>query len=142
MRWTGWVLATAVIAGCAGQASGGQPGCVGCAGGAALGQPNYASLSGEACCSPNGYSGVSAIPGCCCSQSQPCCNNAWDGYCEHMLLYLLALGARLELAHAGVTRRVVDLETFFVSAAKDIHRENELQSGEIITAVVLPATDI
>jgi xanthine dehydrogenase YagS FAD-binding subunit len=53
---------------------------------------------------------------------------------------LVALGARLELAHAGVTRRVVDLETFLVPAAKDIRRENELQSGEIMTAVVLPAT--
>jgi hypothetical protein len=83
MRWTGWIMAAAMVAGCAGQASGGQPGCVGCVGGSALWQPNLASLSGEACCSPNGYSGVSAIPGHCCVPSQPCCANAWDGYCEH-----------------------------------------------------------
>jgi len=83
MRWTGWILAATMFAGCVGQASGGQPGCAGCVGGSALWQPNVASLSGEACCSPNGYAGVSAIPGCCCSRSQTCCDNAWDGYCDH-----------------------------------------------------------
>jgi hypothetical protein len=83
MRWMAWILAAAMAAGCAGQASGGQPGRVEYAGRAAVWQPSLASLSGEACCSPNGYAGVSAIPGCCCGKSQPCCDNAWDGYCEH-----------------------------------------------------------
>jgi hypothetical protein len=83
MRRTGWILATAMIAGCVGQAGGGQPGYVGSGEGSTLGQPNYASLSGEACCSPNGYAGSSPIHSSCCCNSNPCCNNAWDGYCEH-----------------------------------------------------------
>lgn len=53
---------------------------------------------------------------------------------------LVALGAKLELARTGGARRVVDVEAFFVPAAKDIRRENDLRDGEIITAVVLPAT--
>ena len=82
MRSTGWILAMAMVAGSIGSASGGQP-CGGCIGGAAPQQANHAFLGGEACCSPTGYAGYSALPGCCCENDQPCCNNAWDGYCEH-----------------------------------------------------------
>jgi hypothetical protein len=78
MRWTGWIMAAAMIAGCAGQASA-QFGCSGCAGGWAPWQANWAYLSGEACCSPPGYSGGAICPGPC----RSCCDNAWDGYCCH-----------------------------------------------------------
>jgi len=53
---------------------------------------------------------------------------------------LVALGATVELMNArGATRRVL-LEDFFVSPAKDLHRENDLQPHEILTAVYLPKT--
>ena len=78
MRWTGWILA-AMTVGCAGMASG-QPCCQEC-GAYSMG---WGPLSGEACCSPPGFS-LSAWRGpcCCCANQQPCCNNAWDGYCAH-----------------------------------------------------------
>src|SRR5450631_665202 len=53
---------------------------------------------------------------------------------------LVALGAAVELASAGGTRRIVALESFLVAPAKDIRRENDLRDGEILTAVLLPAT--
>jgi len=81
MRWTGWILA--IVVGYTGQASGGQPGCVGCGGESAGWQASQGALSGEACCSPPGYSGHTANAGCCYVNSRPCCDNAWDGYCEH-----------------------------------------------------------
>ncbi len=78
MRWSGWILAAAVV-GYAGVASG-QPGCVGCGGRSAA----WLALSGEAGCSPPGYSLSAWVgPRCCCANQQPCCDNAWDGYCEH-----------------------------------------------------------
>jgi hypothetical protein len=81
MRWTGWILAAIVVA-CAGPACGGQPGCVGCGGGLGGWQGCQGALCGEACCSPPGYSGYTGSPSCCVNP-RPCCNNAWDGYCEH-----------------------------------------------------------
>ena len=52
---------------------------------------------------------------------------------------LVALGAKVELASAG-NQRDVALETFFVPPSKDVRRENDLRDGEIVTAIVLPAT--
>jgi len=51
---------------------------------------------------------------------------------------LLAFGARVELADATGRKRVVALEEFFVRPERDIHRENDLKPGEILTAVLLP----
>jgi xanthine dehydrogenase YagS FAD-binding subunit len=51
---------------------------------------------------------------------------------------LVALDAKVELVVAHGTKRVVALEAFFVTPDKDILRENDLKSGEILTAVVLP----
>ena len=51
---------------------------------------------------------------------------------------LVALGARVELVNAEGARREVLLEDFFVLPDVDIHRENDLKPGEILTAVVLP----
>ena len=83
MRWTGWILA-AIVGGYAGLASGGQPGCAGCGAGSAGWQAYQGALGGEACYSPPGYSsGYMAHPGNCGANQRPCCNNAWDGYCEH-----------------------------------------------------------
>jgi hypothetical protein len=83
MRWTRWILA--IVVGFAGTASGGQPACNGCGGGSAGWQAYAGDLSGEAGCSPPGFTGPIASRGCgcCCVNHQPCCNNAWDGYCEH-----------------------------------------------------------
>jgi len=51
---------------------------------------------------------------------------------------LVALGAKLEVVNAEGKTRVVGLEQFFVLPDTDIHRENDLQAGEIVTAVLLP----
>jgi xanthine dehydrogenase YagS FAD-binding subunit len=53
---------------------------------------------------------------------------------------LVALGGKVELASAAGARRVVDLEAFLISPAKDVRRENDLRDGEILTAILLPAT--
>ena len=51
---------------------------------------------------------------------------------------LVALGAEIELTGSdGATRRVA-LEDFFVGPDADVQRENDLRSGEILTAVLLP----
>ena len=52
---------------------------------------------------------------------------------------LVAFGASVELVAAGGRARVVPLERFFVLPAQDIERENDLQKGEILAAVRLPA---
>lgn len=77
MRWIGWILAAAMIAGYAVPVSGGQPGCAGCGG------RSTGGLDGEACCSPPGYS--TTVQNCarCCVKPNSCCDNAWDGYCDH-----------------------------------------------------------
>ena len=51
---------------------------------------------------------------------------------------LVALGARVVLVNAEGQRREVLLEDFYLLPDKDIHRENDLRLGEILTAVVLP----
>jgi xanthine dehydrogenase YagS FAD-binding subunit len=51
---------------------------------------------------------------------------------------LVALGASIELIQADDTRRLVPLEEFFLLPNTDITRENDLKSGEILSAVVLP----
>ena len=51
---------------------------------------------------------------------------------------LVALGARIELMTALDTKREVPLEKFFKLPEIDIHRENDLKPGEILTAIVLP----
>jgi len=51
---------------------------------------------------------------------------------------LVALGARVSLTDAQGAERKVLLEDFFVSPAQDVLRENDLRSGEILTAVELP----
>ena len=51
---------------------------------------------------------------------------------------LVALGAKVVLVNAKGQRREVLLEDFYLLPDKDIHRENDLRLGEILTAVVLP----
>jgi xanthine dehydrogenase YagS FAD-binding subunit len=52
---------------------------------------------------------------------------------------LVALGARIEIATLQGDRREARLEDFFVLPEVDIHRENDLKPGEIVTAIVVPA---
>jgi len=52
---------------------------------------------------------------------------------------LVAFDARVELIAAKGRKRVVPLETFFVLPEQDITHENDLQTGEILSAVLLPA---
>lgn len=77
MRWTGCLLATALI-GLAYPALGGQPGCAGCNGGAADVWV-MRGLGAEACASPCGHA---LVPGCG-EDTRHCCDNAWAGYCDH-----------------------------------------------------------
>ncbi|MHB0887257.1 FAD binding domain-containing protein [Acidithiobacillus sp.] len=51
---------------------------------------------------------------------------------------LLAFHAQVELLHPEGRRRQVPLEDFFVLPEVDMHRENILAAGEILTAVWLP----
>jgi xanthine dehydrogenase YagS FAD-binding subunit len=51
---------------------------------------------------------------------------------------LVAFDARLELTDKTGSQRIVNLEHFFVLPEVDIRRENDLKSGEIVTAVLLP----
>lgn len=53
---------------------------------------------------------------------------------------LVALGATIELATAGGSRREVLLENFFLLPTTDLHRENDLRDGEVLINVVLPKT--
>jgi len=70
-------------------AAGSQPGCSMCAGG--TGSHSYYE---QACGAPGGFS---FTPGCC--RCKPtCCDNAWDGYCEHKarwqgFWYMMGTGA-------------------------------------------------
>lgn len=52
---------------------------------------------------------------------------------------LVALGAKLEIAAAQSAKREVAVEDFFVLPQVDVHRENDLKPGEILTAITLPA---
>jgi xanthine dehydrogenase YagS FAD-binding subunit len=52
---------------------------------------------------------------------------------------LVALDAEIEIANPQGGKREVRLEDFFLLPAVDLHRENDLAPGEIVTAIVLPA---
>lgn len=52
---------------------------------------------------------------------------------------LIAFDASLELIDKAGSKRNVKLEDFLVLPEVDIHRENDLKSGEVVTAVLLPA---
>ncbi len=51
---------------------------------------------------------------------------------------LVALGAGVELTDAAGARRELALTDFFVPVERDLQRENDLQPGEILTAIRLP----
>ncbi|MGA7180760.1 MAG: xanthine dehydrogenase family protein subunit M [Thiobacillaceae bacterium] len=51
---------------------------------------------------------------------------------------LLAYGSEVEILNAEGERRRVALADFFLLPQTDLHRENTLASGEIVTAVLLP----
>jgi xanthine dehydrogenase YagS FAD-binding subunit len=51
---------------------------------------------------------------------------------------LVAFDASIELARAGGAKRIVRLEDFFLLPEVDMHRENDLKPGEILTAILLP----
>jgi xanthine dehydrogenase YagS FAD-binding subunit len=51
---------------------------------------------------------------------------------------LVALDAKVVLVNAEGASREVALENFYLLPDKDIHRENELKPGEILSTVVLP----
>ena len=56
-----------------------------------------------------------------------------------MAVPLVALNGRVEIA-SKVQKREVALEEFFISPVRDVRRENILQPGELITAVIVPST--
>jgi xanthine dehydrogenase YagS FAD-binding subunit len=51
---------------------------------------------------------------------------------------LVALGAKVELAHADGSLRQVLLEAFFIAPDQDLQRENDLKPQEILTAILIP----
>jgi xanthine dehydrogenase YagS FAD-binding subunit len=51
---------------------------------------------------------------------------------------LVALEAHVELESAGRQGRNIRLEDFFLLPNSDLHRENDLKPGEILTAILLP----
>ena len=51
---------------------------------------------------------------------------------------LVAFNATVEMVGAEGAKRVVALETFFLTPDEDIERENDLKPGEILTSVILP----
>jgi xanthine dehydrogenase YagS FAD-binding subunit len=53
---------------------------------------------------------------------------------------LVALDARVELVSAGGEKRDIRLEDFFLLPETDLHRENDLKAGEILTAILLAPT--
>jgi xanthine dehydrogenase YagS FAD-binding subunit len=53
---------------------------------------------------------------------------------------LVALNGRVEIT-TKKGRREVALEEFFVSPVHDVRRENILEPGELITAIIVPATE-
>jgi xanthine dehydrogenase YagS FAD-binding subunit len=53
---------------------------------------------------------------------------------------LVAVNGRVEIT-SKKGKREVALEEFFTSPSHDVHRENILEPGELITAIVVPATD-
>jgi xanthine dehydrogenase YagS FAD-binding subunit len=53
---------------------------------------------------------------------------------------LVALGAEVEMTDEKGVQRRLRLEDFFVGPDKDVQRENDLKSGELLTAVLLPSS--
>jgi len=53
---------------------------------------------------------------------------------------LVAMNGRVEIT-TKKGKREVALEEFFISPTHDVHRENILEPGELITAIVVPASD-
>lgn len=51
---------------------------------------------------------------------------------------LVALGASVEILAADESRRLTLLEDFFLLPAADITHENDLKSGEVLSAIILP----
>lgn len=67
-----------------------------------------------------------------------------DGTCRAVhpsdpAVALLALDARIEIAGRDGHARSVDIATLFAGAARDPHKEAQLDAGELIVAVHLPA---
>jgi xanthine dehydrogenase YagS FAD-binding subunit len=52
---------------------------------------------------------------------------------------LLALGGSIDILAADGKQRTVPLEEFFVLPSVDLHRENKLEPGELITRIRVPA---
>ncbi|MDA8328547.1 MAG: FAD binding domain-containing protein [Betaproteobacteria bacterium] len=52
---------------------------------------------------------------------------------------LLALQAQIESVSANGVQRVISIDDFFVLPSIDLHHENVLRTGELITAINLPA---
>jgi xanthine dehydrogenase YagS FAD-binding subunit len=57
-----------------------------------------------------------------------------------MAVPLVALNARVEIT-SKKGKRELALEEFFTSPVHDVRRENILEPGELITAIIVPATD-
>jgi xanthine dehydrogenase YagS FAD-binding subunit len=55
---------------------------------------------------------------------------------------LVALGATLELVNSEGAARTILLEDFFVRPDRDLQRENDLKSREILTAILLSAPPV
>ena len=51
---------------------------------------------------------------------------------------LVALGATVELVNGEGSRRTVLLENFYLRPDQNIHRENDLKPGEVLSAVLMP----
>ena len=57
-----------------------------------------------------------------------------------MAIPLVAMDGRVEIT-TKKGKREVPLEKFFISPAENVRRENTLEPGELITAIIVPASD-
>jgi xanthine dehydrogenase YagS FAD-binding subunit len=57
-----------------------------------------------------------------------------------MAVPLLAMNGRVEITSKKGAREIA-LEEFFISPTRDVRRENILEPGELITAILVPASD-
>lgn len=67
-----------------------------------------------------------------------------DGICRAVhpsdpAVALLALGAQIHIAKHGANERTVDIAELFANAANDPNKEAQIDSGELIVKVTLPA---
>jgi len=51
---------------------------------------------------------------------------------------LIAMGGELELTAADGKKRTIKVEDFITPPSADLHRENSLQDGELITQIIVP----